>query len=33
MQQSRKFLKELGFPSQDMQNLPTSDKRCPDGAQ
>src|SRR5699024_7519688 len=33
MQQSRNFLKKLGFPHQDMESLPTSEKRFPDGAQ
>jgi len=33
MQQSRNFLKKLGFPNHDMQDMPTSRKRFPDGAQ
>ncbi|GAA4305327.1 U32 family peptidase [Compostibacter hankyongensis] len=33
MQQSREFLKSLGYPSGDLYELPDSAKRFPDGAQ
>ena len=33
MKESRDFLENLGYPSTDLQELPTSTKRFPDGAQ
>ena len=33
MKESRDFLRSLGYPGQDLYDLPTSDKRFPDGAQ
>lgn len=33
MQETREFLESLGYPSRDLQELPTSTKRFPDGAQ
>ena len=33
MKESRELLEQLGYPSSDFQELPTSDKRFPDGAQ
>lgn len=33
MDESRKFLKSLGYPSTDLYDLPSSEKRFPDGAQ
>jgi hypothetical protein len=33
MDQTRHFIEKLGYPSEDLHNLPTSQKRFPDGAQ
>jgi hypothetical protein len=33
MEQTRNFIEKLGYPSEDLHNLPTSQKRFPDGAQ
>lgn len=33
MKESREFLRKLGYPEGDLYNLPSSDKRFPDGAQ
>lgn len=33
MEQSRQFLRSLGYPGEDLYSLPTSEKRFPDGAQ
>lgn len=33
MENSRQFLKELGYPERDLYDLPSSTKRFPDGAQ
>lgn len=33
MKESRELLEKLGYPSSDLNKLPTSDKRFPDGAQ
>lgn len=33
MQDTRRFLESIGLPGGDLHDLPTSDKRFPDGAQ